>query len=64
MTCNSPSAIDHYYIIVVVDYFTKWVKAMPTTSNDGTTIALFMFNHIIARFGIPNELVIDHGSHF
>jgi transposase InsO family protein len=54
----------HGYIIVAIDYFTKWVEAMPTYSNDGTTTALFIFKHIISRFGVPNTIVTDHGSHF
>ena len=33
-------------------------------SNDGTTIEIFVFNHIIAKFGIPKMIVIDNGSHF
>ena len=63
-TCNPPSAKGHKYIIVAVDYFTKWVEAMSTFGNDGETAALFLFNQVIARFGIPREIVTDHGSHF
>ena len=63
-TCNPPSARGHRYIIVVVDYFTKWVEAMPTFNNDGETVALFIFNQIVARFDIPKVIVTDHGSHF
>jgi hypothetical protein len=63
-TCNPPSVRGHRYIIVAVDYFTKWVEAMPMFKDDGETIALFLFNQIIARFGIPREIVTDHGSHF
>ena len=37
---------------------------MPTFSNDGETMTLFIFNQIVARFGIPKEIVTDHGSHF
>jgi hypothetical protein len=47
-TCKPPSATGHNYIIVVVDYFTKWEEAMPTYANDAKTTTLFMFNHIIA----------------
>jgi hypothetical protein len=63
-TCNPPSARGHFYIIVAIDYFTKWVEAMPTFKYDGETISLFLFNQIIARFDVPREIVIDHGSHF
>jgi hypothetical protein len=62
--CNPTSAGGHQHIIVVIDYFTKWVEAMPTIKSDGKTVAFFMFNQIIARFRIPSEIVTDHGSHF
>jgi hypothetical protein len=63
-TCNPPSARVHRYIIIVVDYFTKWVEAMLMFKDDGETATLFLFNQIIERFGIPREIVTDHGSHF
>jgi hypothetical protein len=47
-TCNSPSARGKRYIIVVLEYFTKWVESMPTFKYDGETVALFLFNQIIA----------------
>ena len=64
MDCNPASAREHHHIIVVVDYFTKWAEAMPIVKSDGETAAHFVFNQIITWFGIPKELVIDHGSHF
>jgi hypothetical protein len=63
-TCNPSSARGHCYTIVAIDYFTKWVKAMPTFKYDGETVALFLFDQIIARFDVPREIVTDHGSHF
>jgi hypothetical protein len=64
MQCKPTSVGGHGYIIIVIDYFTKWVEAMPTFLNDGRTATLFVFNHIIARFGVPQAIVTDHGSHF
>jgi len=64
MTCNPASTGRHHYIIVVMDYFKKWGEVMSTIRNDGETAAYFVFNQIISRFGIPGELVTDHGSHF
>jgi hypothetical protein len=63
-TCNPPLARGHHYIIVAVDYFTKWVEAMPTFKDDGETATLFLFNQIIARFNVLREIVTDHRSHF
>eukprot|EP00253_Pinus_taeda_P023657 PITA_23657 len=37
---------------------------MPTFSTDGKTTAIFVFSHIIARFGVPQAIITDHGSHF
>ena len=36
---------------------------MPTYAEDGKTAALFLFNHIIARFGVLQSIVTNHGSH-
>ena len=54
----------HAYIILAVDYFTKWAEVMPTFSADEKTAATFIFDHIIARFGVPQAIITDHGSHF
>ena len=64
MTCNPLSSGGHGYIIFAVDYFTKWAKAMPTFKNTGQTTALFYFNHVIAWFGVPQDIVADHRKHF
>jgi len=63
-TCNPRSAGGHGYIIVAVDYFTKWAEAMPTLTEDSHTAAQFLFNHVISRFGVPQAIVTDHGKHF
>ena len=57
------SAEGHGYIIVAIYYFTKWVEAMPTYAEDGNIAALFLFNHIIARFGVLQSIITDYGSH-
>jgi hypothetical protein len=64
MTCNPHSTEGHGYIIVDLYYFTKWVEAMPTFDNTEKIVALFIFNHIITRFGFPQAIITDHSSHF
>ena len=64
MHCKPTSAGGHGYIIIAIDYFTKWAEVMPTYAEDGKNTTLFLFNHIIARFGVPQSIVTDHGSHF
>lgn len=64
MTCNPHSAEGHGYIIVAIDYITKWAEAMPTLSNNGKKATQFLFNHVITRFRVPQASVTNHGSHF
>ena len=64
MDCNLASAGGHHNIIVAVDYFMKWVEAIPTVKSDGEETTHFIFNQIIIRFGILRELVTDHGRNF
>jgi hypothetical protein len=64
MTCNPPSNNGHKYIVVVVIYFTKWAEAMPTFNNTADIVVRFFFNHVISCFGVPLQLVSDHGKHF
>jgi hypothetical protein len=52
--CNPTLAMGHQHIIVVVDYFTKWVEAMHTVKYNSNTATFFVFNQIIARFKIPS----------
>jgi transposase InsO family protein len=63
-TFQPPSSRGHRYIIVAIDYFTKWVEAMPKFKYDGETTTLFLFNKIIERFDVSKEIVTNHGSHF
>ena len=63
MHCKPTSARGNGYIIVAIDYFMKWDEAMPYV-EDGKTAALFLFNHVIARFRVSQSTVTDHGSHF
>ena len=64
MQCNPTPVRGQDYIIIAINYFTKWDEAMPTFMNNGETASLFIFNLIIARFGVPQSIVTDHGFHF
>lgn len=37
---------------------------MPTYKDNGKSATIFIFNHLIARFGVPKAIVMDHGIHF
>ena len=52
------------FIIVAVDYFTKWAEAEPLATITEQKILNFMWRSIICRFGIPRALVLDNGKQF
>ena len=52
------------YILVTVDYVTKWVEAEALAKNDANSVLRFIKRNIFARFGVPRDLISDGGSHF
>ena len=52
------------YILVVGDYFSKWKEAYPMPNMEATTIATFLVNEFICRFGVPEYLHTDQGRNF
>ena len=52
------------FIIVAVDYFTKWAEADPLATITEQKIHNFVWRAIICRFGIPRALVSDNGKQF
>ncbi|RDX86962.1 pol, partial [Mucuna pruriens] len=52
------------YILLVVDYVSRWVEARATKANDDKTVVEFVKSNIFCRFGVPNALISDQGSHF
>ena len=52
------------YVIVAIDYLTKWVEAWATIDNTAATTAKFLFQDIISRHGTPRIIQSDRGSHF
>ncbi|CAN6544192.1 unnamed protein product [Malus baccata var. baccata] len=59
-----PSSHGFVYILLAVDYVSKWVEAKVTRTNDSKVVADFVKTNIFARFGMPRVLISDGGSHF
>ncbi|KAL6335133.1 hypothetical protein AAG906_027193 [Vitis piasezkii] len=54
----------HSYILVGVDYVSKWVEAIPCRSNDHKVVLKFLKDNIFSRFGVPKAIISDGGTHF
>ncbi|KAJ9547052.1 hypothetical protein OSB04_019595 [Centaurea solstitialis] len=52
------------YILVAVDYVSKWVEAIACPYNDAKTVINFLHKNIFVRFGTPRALISDEGTHF
>ena len=52
------------YIIVAIDYITKWAKAKAVRKVDARSTAKCIYEHIITIFGCPLEIVTGQGTHF
>ncbi|GAU38515.1 hypothetical protein TSUD_396320 [Trifolium subterraneum] len=52
------------YLIVAVDYFTKWIEAEPLAKIGASHILRFFKRNVLARFGIPQVVVTDNGTQF
>ena len=52
------------YILLDVDYVSKWVEAKPTRTNDAKVVVDFVRSNLFCRFGVPRANVSDQGTHF
>nr|GFD23584.1 reverse transcriptase domain-containing protein [Tanacetum cinerariifolium] len=58
-----PSSKGNKYILVAVDYLSKWVEAKALPTNDVRVIVNFL-KALFSQFGIPRAINSDRGTHF
>lgn len=59
-----PSSFSNRFILVVVDYVSKWVEAVALPTNDAWVVVRFLKKNIFARFGTSRAIISDGGSNF
>ncbi|KAL4564784.1 hypothetical protein LXL04_028855 [Taraxacum kok-saghyz] len=59
-----PMSFGNTYILVAVDYVSKWIEAEATRTNDHHVVCKFVKKNIFSRHGIPRVIISDGGSHF
>ena len=59
-----PPSFGNLYILLAVDYVSKWVEAIACPRNDANTVVSFLQKNILSRFGTPMTIMSDGGSHF
>jgi ribonuclease HI len=50
------------YVIVAVEYFSKWIEAKPLATITSATIQKFFWQNIVCRFGVPKAITVDNGT--
>ncbi|KAL2228571.1 UNVERIFIED_CONTAM: Retrovirus-related Pol polyprotein from transposon 17.6 [Sesamum indicum] len=59
-----PSSFGKSYIILGVDYVSKWIEAKATRTDDAKTVIDFVKTNIFSRYGMPRAIISDRGTHF
>ncbi len=59
-----PTSFGNKYILVDVNYVSKWVEAVATPRNEARVIRKFLRKNIFTRSGSPRAIISDGESHF
>ena len=59
-----PPLFGNQYILLVVEYVSKWVEALACLRNDANTVVGFIKRNILSRFEAIRTIISDEGSHF
>ena len=60
----NPPSRGYIWILVAMEYFTKWAEAVPFQKATGGAMANFIKENIIVRFGVPHRIISDNDTPF
>jgi hypothetical protein len=61
---HPPYSGQHKWILTAMDYFTKWIEAVPSRQATDSVIIKFLENNILSRFGFPRKIINDNIDSF
>jgi hypothetical protein len=59
-----PSQGNLRYVVVVVEYFSKWIEVKPLATITLVIVQKFFWQSIVCRFGVPKAITVDNGTQF
>jgi len=59
-----PNSFGNLYILVFVNYISKWIEVVASRTNDNKVVVKFLKKNIFSRFGAPHAIICDDGTHF
>ena len=59
-----PPSFEKLYILLAVNYVSKWVEAISIEKNDAKTVVQFIHRNILTQFGAPRCILSDEERHF
>jgi transposase InsO family protein len=59
-----PSSYNNKYILLAVDYVSKWIEAITMLTNDGKVVLNFLWKNIFIIFNTSRAIISDKGTHF
>ncbi|CAF2018202.1 unnamed protein product [Rotaria magnacalcarata] len=59
-----PTPRQKRFLLVIVDYFTRWVELFPLRLTTASNVADIVINEIICRYGVPTYILFDNGPQF
>jgi hypothetical protein len=55
---------NYTFVVVVVEYFKKWIEAKPLTNVGSASIKKFFWQNIICCYGVPRHIIVDNIKYF